>query len=116
MIMNPYLEQTNGKLNLPAILEAGNITLDNLPRLSKFYNATTGKSGICWSHVLGPCHFPDRYFARKGGHPTREDYTDQFADNVVAIVGPAVAARMQNMAHNVGAATKKLKAEQGTGA
>ena len=42
-------------------------------------------------------------------------YSDQFADKVVAIVGPAVSARMQNMAHNAGAATKKLKAEQDAG-
>ena len=58
-MMNPYLEKTNGKLYLPAILEAGNLSLEDLPHLDKFYNATTGKSGICWSHVLGPCHYND---------------------------------------------------------
>ena len=45
----------------------------------------------------------------------RNDYTDQFAEKVVAIIGPALTARMQNMAHNAGAANKKIKAEQGTG-
>ncbi len=33
--MNPYLAKTNGKLFLPALLDAGNIRLEDLPTLEK---------------------------------------------------------------------------------
>ena len=82
-----------------------------LPTLDRFYNATTGHTNMCWSQVLGPCTYTNCYFAARGGHPTREDYTDQFAEKVVAILGPAFKTRMQNMS-NGGA--KKIKTEQGT--
>ena len=45
-----------------------------------------------------------------------DDYTDQFAEKVVAIIGPVLTARMQNIAHNAGATNKKIEPEQGTGA
>ncbi len=105
--MNPYLNHFNKLLALPDLLKAGNICYEDLPVLNWFRNPTTGKSTVCWVHVLGPCHYWDCYFAARGGHPGREDYTDKFAHNVVAMLGQAVATRMA--ANLQGSPEKRLK-------
>jgi hypothetical protein len=35
-MMNPYLELSNGVLSLPRILDAGKITMNDLPGLEKY--------------------------------------------------------------------------------
>jgi hypothetical protein len=93
-LRNPYLNHFNGLLALPELLKAGNICYEDLPVLNWFRNPTTGKSTVCWAHVLGPCHYQDCYFAARGGHPGCDNYMDKFANNVVAMLGQAVATRM----------------------
>jgi hypothetical protein len=105
-LMNPYLA--------PAMLDTGNIRLEDLPTLEKFRNERTGGSTMCWVHVLGPCHYADCYFCSRGGHPDQADYMDQFADKVVAVIGPAVSARMLALSRSTG--DKKVKTEPGTSA
>ncbi len=112
MLINPYLAKTNGHLFLPTLLDAGNITLEDLPTLKNFWNERTGRSLMCWAPVLGPCHYGDCYFGSRGGHPDQSDYTNQFADKVVQVIGPAVSARM--LALSQGRGEKKVKAEPGT--
>ncbi len=55
--MNPYLNHFIGLLVLPELLKAGNVCYEDLPVLNQFRNPTTGKSPVCWAHVLGPCYF-----------------------------------------------------------
>jgi hypothetical protein len=112
-LMNLYLAKTNGRLFLPTLLDAGNITLEDLPTLEKFQNERTGRSLMCWAHVLGPCHYGDCYFGSRGGHPDQTNYTDQFADKVVQVIGPAVLARMLALSRGR-RGEKKVKAEPGT--
>jgi hypothetical protein len=68
-MMNPYLELSNGVLSLPRILDAGKSTMNDLPRLDKYKDPTTGRQFFCWAEVLGPCHFPECYFGKKGDTP-----------------------------------------------
>jgi hypothetical protein len=110
-LMNPYFAKTNGRLFLPMFLDAGNIPIEDLPALEKFWNERTGHSLMCWAHVLGPCHYRDCYFGSQGGHPKQSDYTDQFADKVVQVIGPAVSAKMLALSRGTG--EKKMKAEPG---
>ncbi len=113
-LMNPYLNHFNGLLALPELLKAGNIHYENLPVLNRFHNPTTEKSTVCWAHVLGPCHYRDCYFAARGGHPGRNNYMDKSANNVVAMLGQAVATRMA--ANPQGSPEKRLKRESGSNA
>jgi hypothetical protein len=106
-MMNPYLELSNGVLSLPRILDVGKITMHDLPGLDKYKDPTTGRHTFCWAEVLG---FPECYFGKKGGHPQRADYSDKFADQVVQILGPGVAARMVEMRASDG---KRVKVEPG---
>jgi hypothetical protein len=112
--MNPYLAKTNGKLFLPTLLDAGNITLADLPTLEKLRNERTGRLTMSWAHVLGPCHYADCYFGSRGGHPDQADYMDQFADKVAQVIVPAVSARMLALSWSTG--EKKAKVEPGTSA
>jgi hypothetical protein len=109
--MNPYFTKMNGCLFLPTLLDAGNIMLEDLPMMEKFRNEQTGRSMLCWVHVLGPCHYGDFYFGSRGGHPNQSDYTNQFADKVMQVIGPVVSARM--LALSWGAGDKKAKAKPG---
>ena len=109
-MMNPYLEMSNGVLSLSRILDAGKITMNDLPGLDKYKDPTTGRHIFCWAEVLGPCHYPECYFGKKGGHPQRADYSDKFADQVVQTLGPGVAARMAEMRASDG---KRVKMEPG---
>ena len=47
----------------------------------------------------------------KGGHPDRTDYSDKFAEQVVQVLGPGIAARMAAMRASDG---KRVKLESGT--
>jgi hypothetical protein len=109
-MMNPYLEVSNGVLSLPRISDAGKITMNDLPGLDKYTDRTTGRHIFCWAEVLGPCHFPECYFGKKGGHPQQADYSDTFAEQVVQILGPGVAARMVEMRASD---SKRVKVETG---
>ncbi len=111
-LMNPYLAKTSRCLFLPTLLNAGNITIEDLPALEKFRNKWTGRSLMCWAHVLGPRHYGDCYFGSQEGHPEQSDYTDQFTDKVVQVIGPAVSARMLALSRGTG--EKKMKAEPGS--
>jgi hypothetical protein len=42
-MMNPYLELSNGVLSLPRILDAGKSTMNDLLRLNKYKDPTTGR-------------------------------------------------------------------------
>ena len=54
------------------------------------------------------------YFGKKGGHPQRADYFGKFAEQVVQVLGPGVAAWMVEMRASDG---KRVKVEPGaTGA
>jgi hypothetical protein len=44
-------------------------------------------------------HLGMHHTATRGGHPGRDDYTDKFANNVVAMLGQAVATRMAANPH-----------------
>jgi hypothetical protein len=110
--MNPYLAKANGHLFLPTLLDAGNITIEDLPTLETFCNERNGWSLMCWAHILGPCHYGDCYFGSRGGHLDQSDYTKDFADKVVQVLGPAVSARILALSRGMG--DKKLKAEPGT--
>jgi hypothetical protein len=112
--MNPYLNHFNGLLALPELLKSGNVCYEDLPVLNWFRNQPTGKSTMCWAHVLGPCHCRDCYFAARCGHPGRDDYRDKLADNVVAMLGQAVATHMA--ANPQGSLGKRLKTESGSNA
>jgi hypothetical protein len=112
--MNPYLNHVNGLLALPELLKAGNIRYEDLTVLNRFCNPTTEKSTVCWAHVLGPCHYQDCYFAARGSHPGRDNYMDKFADNVVAMLGQAVATRTATNLQ--GSPDKRLKTESGSNA
>jgi hypothetical protein len=60
-MMNPYIEMSNGILSLPSILNAGKIRMEALPGLDNIF---------CWAVVLGPCHFLECYFGKKGDTPS----------------------------------------------
>jgi hypothetical protein len=109
-MMNLYLELSNGVLSLPRILDAGKITMNDLPGLDKYKDPTTGRHIFCWAEVIGPCHFPECYFGKKGGHPQRADYFDKFAEQVVQVLGLGVAARMVEMRASDG---ERVKMEPG---
>jgi hypothetical protein len=93
-LLNQYLNHFNGLLVLPELLKAGSVCYEDIPILNQFRNPNTGKFTVCWAHVLGPCHYWDCYFATRGSHLGCDDYMDDFADNVVAMLGQAVATRM----------------------
>jgi len=110
-MMNPYLELSNGILSLPSILNAGKIRMEDLSGLDKYKDPTTGRHTFCWAEVLGPCHFPECYFGKKGGHPVQADNSGKFAEQVVQVLGLGVEARMVAMRASDG---KRVKVEQGT--
>ncbi len=113
-MMNPYLAKTNGKLLLLSLLDMSNITLEDLPTLEKLRNKRTGWSTMCWARVLGPCHYADCYFGSRGGHLETNDYTEQFVEKVIQVIGPTVSARMLALLRS--AEEKKVKPEPGASA
>ena len=85
--------------------------MEDLPGLEKYTDPTTGRHICCWAEVSGPCHFPECYFGKKEGRPDQKDYSDKFAEQVVQVLGPGVAARMAAMRASDG---NRVKLESGT--
>ena len=85
-MMKKYLEQTHGQIHLAEILEAAGTTQTDLPTLPKFVHPT-GRSFLCWASVLGKCGFWDCRFRKEGGHPLPGDITDEFADQLISVIG-----------------------------
>jgi hypothetical protein len=106
-MMNPYLELSNGVLSFPRILDAGKITMNDLPGLDKYKDPTTGRHIFCWADF---CWAEVCYFGKKGGHPQRADYFDKFAEQVVQVLGLGVAAWMVEMRASDG---ERVKMEPG---
>ncbi len=95
----------------PKYLGCNQVSNGGPPWPQQVQNPTMGCNMMCWAEVLGPCHFPDCYFGQRGGHPGHADYSNKFNDQVVQVLGPAVAARMTALRALDG---KRVKTEQGT--
>lgn len=85
------------RINLSTILNAAQREIRDLPVIPDY--VANGRPFVCWAHVLGRCHFGDSCtFAR--GHPPRQAIPDQFAREVVELLGAGidslVAERQQN--------------------
>ena len=87
--MQKYLKHTHGRIHLAEILEAAGKTQADLPTLSKYVHPT-GRPFLCWASVLGKCGFQDCRFRKEGGHPLPGDITDEFADQVIDVIGKGV--------------------------
>ncbi len=82
----------------------------NTPRTRQIQISHNRPPHFLLARGVRPSHFPECYFGKKGGHPQRADYSDTFAEQVVQILGPGVAARMVEMRASDG---KRVKVETG---
>lgn len=97
-MMKEY-EATTGlglRINLGEILNAAGRNIRDLPTIPEYVD--NGRPYLCWSWVLGRCHFGEGCtFAR--GHPPRRMLPDIWAKEVVDLlsggIGAVVAERRQ---------------------
>ena len=111
-MMKEY-EATTGlgmRINLGQILDAAGREIRDLPIIQEY--VANGRPYICWGHILGRCHFGKGCtFAR--GHPPRRAIPDQFAREVVDMLGDGinamVAERRERRGGGGGSPIKKQK-------
>jgi hypothetical protein len=89
VVMQGYLAQTNGRVHLAEILTAAGRRQTDLPTLPKYFHAT-GQPFLCWTSVLGRCTYRDCRFCKEGGHPLPADITNEFADQVIDVIGNGI--------------------------
>jgi hypothetical protein len=87
--MQGYLAQMNGRVHLAEILTAVGCRQTNLPTLPKYVHAM-GRPFLCWTSILGRCTYWDCRFCKEGGHPLPADITNEFADQVIDVIGKGV--------------------------
>ena len=110
-MMKAY-EGTTGlglRINLGAILNAAHREIRDLPVIPEYVER--GRPFLCWGHILGRCHFGDGCTFAKG-HPSRSAIPDQFAREVVDILGggiDAIVAERQQPTRGGGSPIKKQK-------
>ena len=88
-MMQKYLEHSYGQIHLAKILEAAGKTQKDLPTLPKYVHST-GRPFLCWSSVLRKCWFRDCQLHKEGGHPLTGAITEEFADQVIDVIGKGV--------------------------
>ena len=88
-MMHKYLEHTHGQIHLAEILKAAGKTQKDLPTLPKYVHPTV-RPFLCWSSVLGKSGFRDCRFRKEGGHPLQGDITEEFANQVIDVIGKGV--------------------------
>ena len=90
-MMKEY-EGTTGlgmRINLGAILSAAGRDIRDLPVIQNY--VANGRPFLCWAHILGRCHFGEGCTFAKG-HPKRQAIPDQFAQEVVDMLGSGIEA------------------------
>ena len=87
--MQGYLTQTNGRVHLAGILTAAGRCQTNLPMLPKYVHAM-GRPFLCWTSILGRYTYWDCRFRKEGGHPLPADITNEFADQVIDVIGKGI--------------------------
>jgi hypothetical protein len=108
-LMDPYLEQFNGRIHLNEVLDAAGKRPTDLPTLPQFCYAN-GRPFLCWNSTLGRCIYRNCHYLREGGHPGHNDIPDDFSEKVCAVISPGIQARMQTEGGE-GSPGKKLKVE-----
>jgi hypothetical protein len=68
-MMNPYLELSNGVLSLPRILDAGKITMNDLPGLDKYKDPTSGRHIFLLGRGIRPMPLSGMLFWKERGTP-----------------------------------------------
>ena len=90
-MMHDY-ETTSGlglRINLGQLLDAAKKEIRDLPVIPAYVD--NGRPFVCWAHILGRCHFGSQCtFFR--GHPPRHAIPDNFANDVVELLGGGVTA------------------------
>ena len=76
-------------MNPPSQDKAAGKTQKDLPMLPKYVHLT-GRPFLCWSRVLGKCGYRDCRFCKEDGHPLLGDITEEFADQVIDVIGKGV--------------------------
>ena len=110
-LMDPYLEQFNGRIHLNKVLDTAGKCQTDLPTLSCFCYSN-GRPFLCWNSTLGRCMYHDCRYLQEGGHPGHNDIPDEFAKKVCTVIGPGIQTRMQ--AGTEGSPGKKIKGEPAT--
>ena len=108
-LMDPYLEQFNGRIHLNEVLDAAGKRQTDLSTLPQFCHAN-GRPFLCWNSTLGRCMYRECRYLREGGHPGHNDIPDNFADKVCTVIRPGIQARMQK-AGGEGSPEKKPKVD-----
>jgi hypothetical protein len=98
-LMDPYLANNTGWLNITHLLDAANKQYEDLPKLPNYTNPQ-GYSSICWNWVLGHCGC-ERACIFHCGQVKREDMSDMFADMVCDVIGKGVVQLMNDGGGNV---------------
>lgn len=88
--MEPYIAKCKG-INLTALLNQVNLTIDDLPKLSP---EVSGTSGICYNWVLGRCQLEN--CRHLDGHVNARDVTDEFAADLLGKLRPGITEFMTN--------------------
>ena len=88
--------------SLSAILAPTGKRIPDLPTLE-------GVPVLCWGHALGKCTIGRCRYKSKGGHVSRDKYTDAWADATVSLLQPGINALLTGGEPP----TKKQKTDKG---
>ena len=88
--MEPYIAKCKG-VNLTALLNHVNATIDDLPKLSP---DVSGTNGICYNWVLGRCQLDN--CRHQDGHVNARDVTDDFVSELLSKLRPGITEFMTN--------------------
>jgi hypothetical protein len=105
-LLDPLLAKDN-RISVKTICQASGVQIYDMPGLQK-YRDSSGRSTICWNNVLKGCGWTECPLKRVGGHVSRDEITDGFADAICDKLGKGVTYLMNNH-RSEGPSPKKLK-------
>ena len=84
-VMGPYLQKFR-RVQLTALMRQGNLTFDGLPTLPAY--TADGRNMLCYNYLLGKCN--TRFCVNPNGHARAADVTDEFAQQLMEKLNPAI--------------------------
>jgi hypothetical protein len=79
-MMAPYWGKFGGKVRFNQILEAADVSLNNLPAMNK--HMKEGRNQLCWLGVLGSCTQKDCKFVHEKGCDLDEGLIDELVSKI----------------------------------
>lgn len=89
----------NGKVEVQEIMEAAGVWWNEMPKIERFKNPTSGAYEICWNNACGRCKWGARCDFAATTHSSESALSDAEADATIKVLQPGIDKMLSDSYH-----------------